>query len=301
MRDPDKTIPSAKIYQELSAALACAGREVPDDIYTAITSAHKTEEDPAKEVLAAILKNIDIAKETGLPLCQDTGMVLFYVKIGEGVTLVDTTGKGESLKSLLFRVVEDVYSDNYFRKSVVSDPLGDRPNTQNNLPPLINWELVTEPILEISFLLKGFGSENCSRIVMMKPTASREDVIEAVAEIVKEAGGSPCPPTVLGVGLGGTMDYAALLSKKALLRDIDCSHPEKKYSQLEVDMLERVNQLNIGPGGLGGKVSSLGLNIEYAPTHIAGLPLAVSVNCWADRKGHLSFVPQIVTEAPYVK
>jgi fumarate hydratase subunit alpha len=171
----------------------------------------------------------------------------------------------------------------------VADPLNGRKNTGNNLPAVIHHEMTKGADLKISLMLKGFGSENCSRLVMLKPTAGREEVINTIAEIVTSAGGSPCPPSILGIGIGGTMDYAAKLSKKALLRELDDTHTDPYYARLELDIYKRVNELGIGGGGLGGAITTLGVKVEKFATHIAGLPVAVSVNCWADRKTIVEF------------
>jgi fumarate hydratase subunit alpha len=263
-------------------ALMEAGVRLPPDITAALNRAAGAETGRGCAVLRAVTENLAIADRENLPLCQDTGMVLFFVRRGEHLRLT-----GESLEKGLNRAVEEAYSRGYFRRSVVRDPLKERTNTGTNTPAIVWQEMVEGDSLTVEFLLKGFGSENCCRTWMLKPTAGKEDVIQAVCETVRLAGGGPCPPTVLGLGLGGTMDYAAYLSKKALLRDLDNPHPDPWYAALEKEILDRVNALGIGPGGLGGTETSLGVKLETFATHIAGMPLAVSVNCWADRKGRI--------------
>jgi len=268
-----------ELYQPLKDAIMQAGVVLPDDIITGIDRAKKEEDGPAESVLCHILENLSVARKKQIPLCQDTGMVILFVSVGQDLHL-----EGTPIETVLHRAVEDAYRDGYFRKSVVADPLKDRKNTGSNLPPIIYYDCLPGDRLVVQGLLKGFGSENCSRVFMLKPTEGKERVIEAVAGAIREAGGAPCPPVVLGIGIGGTMDYAAKLSKKALLRNLDDHHNDPWYAGLEQEILDRINGMGIGAGGLGGKTTALGVKIETAPTHIAGLPVALSVNCWADRK-----------------
>ncbi len=230
-------------------------------------------------VLDSILENADIAAREDLPMCQDTGFVLVFVEQGERVRVV-----GEPLDRVIHRAIGDAYRDGKFRNSVVADPLADRSNTGTNLPPAIYYEMTEGEGLTIGCLAKGFGSENYSQTRMLKPTAGAEAVVQTVVETMQRAGGNCCPPAILGVGIGGTMDWAARLSKKALLRDLSDHHPEPYYGALERQILDAVNGLGIGAGGLGGATTALAVHIETYPTHIAGLPVAVSVNCWAERK-----------------
>lgn len=267
------------IYDALYKGILKSGVILPEDVKKTITEAEGMESGLSKTVLSRILENLECAERKCLPMCQDTGMVLLFVEIGQDLDLGRL-----SLEKIIHRAVEDAYKDGSFRKSVVSDPLNGRINTKNNLPPVVYYDFVPGDKLKISGVLKGFGSENCSRLFMLKPTEGRDKVVDVVLETIRSAGGSPCPPTVLGIGIGGTMDYAAKLSKKALLRELDDVNPDPYYKELEDELLEKINNLNIGPGGLGGGVTSLGVKIEHYPTHIAGLPVAISVNCWADRK-----------------
>lgn len=268
-----------EIYDTLYKGILDAGVILPVDVKNRIIEASKSESGLSKTVLRSILENLDCAKNNKLPMCQDTGMVLLFVEIGRDINL-----NGMDIEEVIYSAVEDAYRDGSFRKSVVKDPLNGRENSKNNLPPVIYYDYIDGDKIKIAGVLKGFGSENCSKTFMLKPTEGRERVIEVILETVQSAGGSPCPPTVLGIGIGGTMDYAGKLSKKALLRPLDDTNPDNYYSELEDEILERVNSLNIGPGGLGGGVTSIGVKIEKYPTHIAGLPVAISVNCWADRK-----------------
>jgi len=269
----------SRIYEPLKEGIKKTGVVLPGDVKRALYQAIEKETGPAEKVLRHIALNLESAEKEKLPMCQDTGMVVAFVEMGDQVEIKDGF-----IDDVICEAINDAYDEGFFRKSVVDDPLNGRNNTGNNLPPVIYHERKTGRDLKISLMLKGFGSENCSRLVMLKPTTSREDVIEIIADIVAEAGGSPCPPIILGIGIGGTMDYAARLSKKALIRDLDDCHPDPYYAQLEDDILKRVNQLGIGGGGLGGDITTLAVKIEKYPTHIAGLPVALTVNCWADRK-----------------
>jgi len=273
------TINSNKIYDALYPEILKMNVHLQPDVTEVISEVTGSAKDLGAKVLGAIGENIKLAAEQNIPLCQDTGMAVCFVEIGNDVTV-----EGEPLEKTINRAVGEAYRDGYFRKSVVKDPLKDRTNTGTNLPPVIYYDFIEGGDIKISILAKGFGSENCSKIEMLKPTTDRAGVIDAVKKIVKTAGGSPCPPVILGIGLGGTMDYAAKLSKKAFFRELDDENPDEYYALLESDILKDVNELDIGPGGLGGAATCLGVKIETYPTHIAGLPLAVSVNCWADRK-----------------
>lgn len=235
-------------------------------------------------VLDAILENLRIAKEKRLPMCQDTGLFLVFVDVGAESTLPLSTIE-EAIHSGCLEAVE---KSNY-RRSVVHEPVFARKNTTNNMPPAIYYNLVDGSDVTIQILLKGFGSENCSSVRMLNPTGGPEAVIKAVGEIVTLAGGKPCPPIFIGVGLGGTMDRAAYLSKRALLRDVRVGHHDAQYRQLEEDILAHVQGLGIGSGGMGGAITALSVAIEAEPTHIAGMPLAVSINCWADRKAKVVY------------
>ena len=234
-------------------------------------------------VLDAILENLRIAKEKRLPMCQDTGLFLVFVDVGRRVRPLSTIE--EAIHSGCLRAVEQAY----YRRSVVSEPVFERKNTTNNMPPAIYYNLVDGSDVTIQILLKGFGSENCCSVRMLNPTGGPEAVIKAVGEIVTLAGGKPCPPIFIGVGLGGTMDRAAYLSKRALLRDVRIGHRDPQYRKLEEDILSHVQSLGIGSGGLGGVITALSVAIEAEPTHIAGMPLAVSINCWADRKAKVVY------------
>jgi fumarate hydratase subunit alpha len=277
-----REIASLDIYQKLKKALLTMNVHLPSDVVAAIEEVEAAAEGAGKKVLGRVLENLGKAAAHSLPLCQDTGMLLLFVDAGADIHIT-----GGELESTLCKAAEDAWKEGYFRASVVADPLKERKNSGTNLPPIIHYRRTEGSVLRIRCLAKGFGSENCSRIFMLKPTEGKEAVIAAVEETVRRAGGNPCPPVVLGVGIGGTMEYAGILSKRALLRKLDDKHPDPFYSELEQEILERINRLGIGPGGLGGGATALAVKVETCATHIAGLPVAVSVNCWADRKAEV--------------
>lgn len=249
-----------------------------EDIRLAIASGIEAETNPsASGILCDLIKNADIAERDMVPICQDTGMAVFFLKLGQDVHIV-----GGDLYSAINEGVRQGYEKGYLRKSVVEDPLL-RNNTKDNTPAIIHTEIVPGEELEITIAPKGFGSENMSRVKMLKPSDGRDGVVEFVVDAVRQASGNPCPPIVVGVGIGGTMEKAAILSKKALLRDVRESNPNEFYSNLEGELLEKINQLDIGPQGFGGRTTALGVNVETFPTHIAGLPVAVNISCHVTR------------------
>jgi len=275
-----KYLSGQEIYKKLYEGIKTMNVVLPDDVEKSLKHARKKESNQsAILVLDAILNNIEIAREERLPVCQDTGLVLIFIEQGYQLMVQET-----SLNEIIFHAVENAYKDGYFRKSVVLDPLKNRVNTGNNLPPVIYHDMVPGHGLKISCLAKGFGSENYSKTFMLKPTQGENAVINVVKETMQIAGGNCCPPVILGVGIGGTMDWAAKMSKKALLRNINDYHQDLFYKNLEEKILRAVNSIGTGAGGLGGSTTALAVHIETGPTHIAGLPVAISVNCWAERK-----------------
>lgn len=257
-------------------AIIEAERKLPSDVFECINSAVPSG-GKAESVMNAIKQNLEIASRCNLPMCQDTGVFWCLASIGRnsGVSL-------PLIESVINSAAAEAAEKGFLRKSVVSEPYKARKNTETNLPPFIYYELTDGDAVELSFLLKGFGSENCSSIRMLRPTEGEDGVVKAVVEMMKEAGGKPCPPVFLGVGIGGTMDRAAFLSKKAFFR-------ESMDAELSARILSGVNGLGIGPGGLGGYPTALGVSLLYEPTHIAGLPVALTVNCWAERKAVVRF------------
>lgn len=245
-----------------------------DDIRAALEKAYREEESvTGRNILLSLLKNADIASNEQMAICQDTGMAIVFVELGQNVRIT-----GGSLEKAINEGVRRGYKNGFLRKSVVSDPLK-RENTRDNTPAVIHYEIVEGDGLTIHVAPKGFGSENMSAIKMLKPSDGIEGVKKFVVDTISEAGANPCPPIVVGIGIGGSMEKAALLAKKALLRPIDKSNPDPFYRDLEYSLLESINKLGIGPAGLGGRITALGVNIETYPTHIAGLPVAVNVCC----------------------
>lgn len=255
-----------------------ANKCLPDDIVSTIEKAQGSEKNPlAKEILNDICKNCALAKEYDIPICQDTGMAVVFLKIGQDVHFV-----GGNLNDAVNEGVKIGYEKGLLRKSVVSDPLN-RVNTNDNTPAVIHLEIVGGEEVEITVAPKGFGSENMSKIYMLTPFDSREGVINSVLDCVKKASGNPCPPIIVGVGIGGDFEQCALLSKKALLRNTGRRNADPYYGELETELLEKINGLGIGPQGFGGNTTALAVNIETAPTHIAGLPVAVNIGCHVTR------------------
>jgi fumarate hydratase subunit alpha len=255
-----------------------ANEHLPGDVKDAIQTCRACEDwDIAQGVLDQIIENYEIADQQNVPICQDTGMACVFLEIGQDVHIA-----GGDLTDAVNEGVRRGYDKGYLRKSVVGDPVR-RGNTGDNTPAMIYTEIVPGDQLKIAVGPKGFGSENMSMIRMFKPSAGLQGIKDFILEVVETAGPNPCPPMVVGVGIGGTFDKAALLAKKALMRPIDTAHEDPYYAELEVEMLEKVNQLGIGPQGFGGRTTAIGLNIETLPTHIAGMPCAVNINCHVTR------------------
>ncbi len=233
-----------------------------------------------KQILGQLRENLEIAGSDMIPICQDTGMAVVFVKLGQEVHI-----EGGSLTDAINEGVRQGYVDGYLRKSVVKDPI-ERENTKDNTPAVIHYDIVPGDKIDITVAPKGFGSENMSRVFMLKPADGIEGVKDAILTAVKDAGPNACPPMVVGVGIGGTFEKCALLAKKALTRDLDGARPSGYVRELEDEMLEKINELGIGPGGLGGSKTALAVNVETYPTHIAGLPVAVNICCHVNRHAH---------------
>ena len=242
-----------------------------------INSAAVENSEIGKKILSQLEENMEIAEREQIPICQDTGMAVVFIKVGQEVHIT-----GGNLEDAINQGVREGYTEGYLRKSVVKDPLI-RENTKDNTPAIIHYEIVQGDKVEITVAPKGFGSENMSRVCMLKPADGIEGVKNAVIETVKLAGPNACPPVVVGVGIGGTFEKCALLAKKALTRDINSESSIEYVAELEKELLDEINNLNIGPGGLRGKITALGVNIETYPTHIAGLPVAINMCCHVNR------------------
>lgn len=272
-----REIDSSLISEVVARLCIDANYHLPPDMKKQIISSSNEESwETASIILDQIIENFNIADENLQPICQDTGLACVFLSIGQDVHI-----KG-NLEEAINEGVRKGYSQGYLRKSVVSDPLN-RVNTGDNTPAMIYYDICPGDKIKITVAPKGFGSENMSQIKMLKPSDGIEGVKDFVIKVVEDAGPNPCPPIVVGVGIGGTFDKAAYLAKKALMRPVDQRNSEDFYAELEEELLEKINALGIGPQGFGGKTTALALNIEKFPTHIAGLPVAVNINCHVTR------------------
>ncbi len=278
MREIDASV----ITETVSRLCIEANLHLPCGMKECITSCIDKEESPlGKSVLGDIVSNIDCADELGVPICQDTGMAVIFAEVGQDCHIV-----GGAFEEAVNAGVADGYVKGRLRLSIVGDPLLDRKNTNNNTPAVIHTRIVSGDRINLMVAPKGFGSENMSRLKMFTPSASREDIINFVAETVSLAGSNPCPPIVVGVGIGGDFEYSAYLAKKALCRDLALRNSDPAYAEMEQDMLTAINRLGIGSQGFGGTVTALYVNIEKSATHIAGLPVAVNIGCHVTRHAH---------------
>jgi fumarate hydratase subunit alpha len=256
-----------------------ANIKLPEDVKSALNNAVEKETSPlGREILNDIIKNYQIAEEKDLAICQDTGFAVFFVKLGQDVRIT-----GGNFTEAINEGVRRGYKNGYLRKSIVNDPLIYRKNTGDNTPAIIHLEIVPGDKIHITFAPKGGGSENMSALRMLKPSDGVEGLKKFVLETVRQAGPNPCPPIIVGVGIGGTIEVATLIAKKALLRPIGEHHPMPEIAELEKELLEEVNKLGIGPQGFGGKTTALAVNIETFPAHIASLPVAINIQCHVAR------------------
>lgn len=261
---------------EMCGKAAC---DLPEDVLDALKQGEAKESSPlGKEFFRQYLKNSEIAATERLPLCQDTGFAVFFIRAG-----VETTLDHGTVSEAVNAGVREGYKKFFLRKSIVADPLFDRKNTFDNTPAIIHLEQVPGDQLHIILAPKGGGSENMSALKMLKPSEGKAGVVDFVVNAVVNAGGNPCPPTIVGVGIGGTMEHAAFMAKKALLRPVGKNSDDPRYAQLESEILEKINASGVGPQGLGGNITALAVNIEFHPCHLASLPVAVNLNCHAAR------------------
>jgi fumarate hydratase subunit alpha len=228
--------------------------------------------------LDLIIKNNYIAQTKKIPICQDTGLGVVFVELGQNIHIIDG-----NFKEAINKGVQDAYKEGYFRKLVVDDPLFERKNTNTNTPAIIYTDIISGDIINFLVIPKGFGAENMSNLKMLRPSDGKEKVIDFVIDTVKKAGANPCPPTIIGIGIGGTIDQSMVIAKKVIFRKIGQRNHNEKYASLELEILENINNLGIGPAGLGGRITSLDVHIDYLPTHIAGLPVAVNICCHSAR------------------
>ena len=273
-----RTIPAAALTDAVAKLCIRANTQLPADIVAALAQARESEPWPlAQETLGLLWDNMELAGQKDLPVCQDTGMACVFVELGQEAYI------DGDFEAAIHAGVRKGYGEGYLRKSIVADPLR-RVNTEDNTPAAITVRLVPGDGCTVTVAPKGFGSENMSRLAMLRPADGAEGVKRFVLETVRLAGPNPCPPIVLGIGIGGSFDKVAYLAKHALLRPIDRPNPDPFYADLERELLEEINKLGIGPQGFGGKTTCLGLAIETAPTHVAGLPVAVNVSCHVTRR-----------------
>ncbi len=278
-----RTITTKQIENILLKLIKQAAFNLPKDVLSALKKSIKKEASKTgKDILQDIIKNVNIAAKENTALCQDTGLALIFLEIGQDVHIT-----GSDLEKSLQRTVAKAYQENYLRSSVVNDPL-QRKNTQDNTPAIIHTEIVPGSKLKITFMAKGGGSENCSTLKMLKPSDGLAGIENFVLDTIKNAQANPCPPIIIGLGLGGNFDHSAYLAKKALLRPLDKKHPKASYRKLEKDLLHKINKLGIGPMGLGGKVTALAVHIEAHPCHIASLPVAINIQCHANRSSSVT-------------
>lgn len=270
------------IVQAVRSMVPEAASDLGQDVEAALKEAFQREESPVgKGVLDQIVQNVKLAREGSDPICQDTGFHVFFVELGSEVHIT-----GGLLVDAITEGLRNGSSEGFLRNSILGDPL-ERVNTGDNTPAVVHVELVPGDKMKITLAPKGGGSENMSRLAMLKPADGEEGVRKFVVETVSLAGGNPCPPVVVGVGIGGTFERCAILAKKALTRPVGSSHPIERYAKMERELLAEINNLGVGPMGLGGRVTALAVHIETYPCHIASLPVAVNVNCHAARHSHI--------------
>ena len=278
-----RTINTLEIQKAVEELFIKANYFLPDSLKGKISSSRQNESSPvAASVLEKLEENLDCAAKNSIPVCQDTGMAVLFAEIGQDVHF-----EGKPFEVAVNDGVRDAYINGYLRKSIVRDPIFERENTNDNTPAIIHIRIVEGEKVKLTAAPKGFGSENMSSVRMFTPSATSDDIVSFVVETVKKAGGNPCPPIVVGVGIGGNFEYCTYLAKKALTRDVDVRNQNKNYAALEERMLLEINKLDIGPQGFGGKTTALAVNIEYFPTHIAGLPCAVNIGCHVTRHAEI--------------
>ncbi len=274
-----REIQASQITETVARLAIEANHFLGEDVVAALNKARAIEESPqGKDVLDQLLKNVEIAKQGAFPLCQDTGLAVVVVELGQEVHLV-----GGNLNEAIHAGVRKGYTDGYLRKSMVGQPFSQRVNTRDNTPATIHTDVVPGDKVKIIVMPKGGGCENMSALGMLKPADGRQGVLDFVTNVIDKAGSNPCPPTIVGVGIGGSADQAMWLAKKSLLRPVGQPNPEEEYAALERDLLERINNLGIGPMGLGGRITSLAAHVLVTPCHIASMPVGVNVQCHSAR------------------
>ncbi len=274
-----RTVLFADVVEMVRLCCLSAAVNLPEDVLAALEKAYINESKPlAKELIGQCLENARIARAENMPICQDTGFAVYFVEMGTNVRI-----EGGTISEAITEGTRQGYRDGFLRKSIVSDPLFKRKNTTDNTPPIIHLTMVPGDKINVILAPKGGGSENMSALKMLKPSDGREGVVKFVTDTVINAGGNPCPPVIVGVGIGGTFEQAALLAKKALLRKINTPSEDAEYAELEQEILAKINASGVGPQGLGGDTTALAVHINHHPCHIASLPVAVNINCHAAR------------------
>jgi fumarate hydratase subunit alpha len=274
-----REINADSIRSKVKELLLEAAFHTGEDVKSSIKKFYDSEKSPAgRAALEMIMENQNIASSEGVAICQDTGMAILFFEVGQEVVIT-----GGDFRDAVNRGVSDAYKDGYLRKSVVNDPVFDRKNTGDNTPAVIYTDIVPGDKIEILALAKGFGSENMSALAMLTPFHGKQGIIDFVVNTIEKAGPNPCPPTIVGVGIGGTADMAMVMAKRGTARSIGTCNSDPRYAEMEREILDRANRLGIGPAGLGGNTTSLAVHIEFMPTHIAGMPVAVNICCHASR------------------
>ena len=284
MADSIRTVAFDEVVEAVRLCCLAAATKLPEDVLKSLQDALAKESNPlAKELIEQCLENARIAREENMPICQDTGFAVFFVEMGTMVRIDNGT-----IYEAITEGTRRGYKDGFLRKSIVSDPLFARKNTTDNTPPIIHLTMVPGDRINVILAPKGGGSENMSALKMLKPAEGRQGVVDFVVNAVTSAGGNPCPPTVVGVGIGGTMEYAAFMAKKALIREVGKSSADPRYAELEKEILEKINASGVGPQGLGGDITALAVHIEFHPCHLASLPVAINLNCHAARHAEVT-------------
>jgi len=276
---PVRELDLRAVTEAVKTMCITANYDLPEDVYDALVRAREAEESPAgREVLGQLVENADIAAADRVPICQDTGFAVIFAEVGQDVHLT-----GGSFEDAVNEGVRRGYGDGYLRKSVAEEPAHARRNTKDNTPAILHTSIVPGDKVRLTMMAKGGGAENMSSLNMLKPSQGWAGMVDAVVETVSKAGSNPCPPVIIGVGIGGTIDMVTVLAKKALLRDVGSTHPDPRIAAMEDELLGKINALGIGPQGLGGSTTALAVFIEEMPCHIASMPMAVNVQCHAQR------------------
>ncbi len=280
-----RTVKPSEIIDALCNLCGQITHKLPDDVLAALKNAQKAETNPrAQNILAQLIENAALADEKSIPLCQDTGLAIVFAEIGQDIAIEkDPDNPDQTVSDIINQGIAQGYEKGFLRKSVVEEPLKDRKNTQTNTPAVIHQRIVPGDKLTLHLMAKGGGCENKSRFKMFNPTETMENVCEWIVQVVKDAGANACPPFVVGVGIGGSFEQSAILSKQSLLNNISEKHPDAFYAQMESFLLSQINRTGLGPQGLGGDTTALAVHIKTAPCHIASLPVSVNIECHSHR------------------